>query len=321
MQKIGMACEGTMQDKYFNKGAYRTMKEDILSLVRQMTLEEKASLLSGLDNWHTKPLERLGIPSLLMTDGPHGLRLNATPTGVPAPATCFPTAVGLASSWNTRLLEKIGQAIGDECRTHDVGVLLGPAINIKRSPLCGRNFEYYSEDPFLAGSLAASFVQGVQSRGVGACLKHFALNNMETRRQNNDSVCDMRTMREIYLAAFEKAVTESRPWTMMCSYNRINGVFASDNKLLMTDILREEWGFDGFVMTDWGALNDRIAAIKAGVELEMPASDGTTDRATADAVRTGQLDESLLDRAVERYLEVVRRADKEIGRASCRERV
>ena len=289
------------------------MKEAIRSLIRQMTLEEKASLLSGLDNWHTKPLERLGIPALLMTDGPHGLRLNATPTGVPAPATCFPTAAGLASSWSTSLLETIGQAIGDECRTHDVGVLLGPAINIKRSPLCGRNFEYYSEDPYLAGSLAASFVKGVQSRGVGACLKHFALNNMETRRQNSDSVCDMRTMREIYLAAFEKAVKEASPWTMMCSYNRINGVFASDNRLLMNDILREEWGFDGLVMTDWGALNDRIAAINAGVELEMPASDGATDRAIADAVRAGDLEEPLLDRAVERVLEMVRRTGEAIS--------
>ncbi len=283
------------------------MNETVGPRVRAMTLAEKASLLSGLDGWHTKPVARLGIPPLLMTDGPHGMRLSATPDGIPAPATAFPTGVGLAASWNTGLIETVGRTIGAECRHNGVDLLLGPALNIKRSPLCGRNFEYYSEDPWLAGTIAAAFVRGLQSTGVGACLKHFALNNMEKNRQNSDSVCDPRALHEIYLFAFERAVRESSPWTVMCSYNKINGTFASEHRYLMTEVLRDMWGFDGFVMTDWGALNDRVEAVRAGMELEMPASGGVTDRELVRAVESGQLDEGILDRAVERVLRVIDR--------------
>ncbi len=286
------------------------MSETVDLRVRAMTLTEKASLLSGLDGWHTKPVARLGIPSLLMTDGPHGMRLSATPDGIPAPATAFPTGVGLAASWNAGLIETVGRTIGAECRNSGVDLLLGPALNIKRSPLCGRNFEYYSEDPWLAGNIAAAFVRGLQSTGVGACLKHYALNNMEKNRQNSDSVCNMRAMHEIYLSAFERAVRESSPWTVMCSYNKINGTYASEHRYLMTEVLRDMWGFDGFVMTDWGALNDRVEAVRAGVELEMPASGGVTDRELVKTVESGLLDEGELDRAVERLLRVIDRRDQ-----------
>jgi beta-glucosidase len=286
------------------------MNETVDPRVQAMTLDEKASLLSGLDGWHTKPVKRLGIPSLLMTDGPHGMRLSATPDGIPAPATAFPTGVGLAASWNIGLIEKVGRTIGAECRRSGVDLLLGPALNIKRSPLCGRNFEYYAEDPWLAGNIAAAFVRGLQSTGVGACLKHYALNNMEKNRQNSDSVCDRRTMHEIYLSAFERAVRESKPWTVMCSYNKINGTFAADHHYLMTEVLRDTWGFDGFVMTDWGALNDRVEAVRAGVELEMPASGGATDRELVEAVESGKLEEAVLDRAVERVLRVIDQRDQ-----------
>lgn len=230
---------------------------DYTELISKMTDEEKASLCSGADFWHTKGVARLGIPQMMLTDGPHGLRkqigkndhlgLNAA-----YPATCFPTASAAANSWDEAMIEQMGRRLGAETRTQRVGVILGPGVNIKRSPLCGRNFEYYSEDPYLAGELAAGFINGVQSEGVGTSIKHFAANDQETRRLSVNSCVDERTLQEIYLPAFEAAVKKARPWTVMCSYNRLNGAYASENKPLLTDILRGAWGFDGFVMSDWG---------------------------------------------------------------------
>jgi beta-glucosidase len=284
------------------------MKEaDILALVAAMTLEEKASLCSGRDFWTTKPVERLGIQSWMMTDGPHGLRKQSVANesiglGDSVPATCFPTASALGASWDRSLLRELGAALGRECQAADVGVILGPGVNIKRSPLCGRNFEYFSEDPLLAGELAASHIEGVQSQGVGASLKHFAANNQERLRMTIDAVVDERTLREIYLPAFETAVRKSSPWTLMCSYNRLNGIYASENPWLLTAVLRDEWGYDGVVVTDWGASDDRVAGLAAGTDLEMPAAGGATDRAIVDAVRDGFLAESVLDKAVVRNL-------------------
>lgn len=287
--------------------------ENIRELIAQMTLEEKAGLCSGLDFWHTKPVERLGIPSIMMTDGPHGLRKQAD-TGdhlglnVSTKATCFPTGSALACSWDRSLLETVGQALAEECRDQGVSILLGPAANIKRSPLCGRNFEYYSEDPVLSSELAASIIHGIQSKGVGASLKHFAANNMETRRMTVDTRVDERTLREIYLASFEGAVKKSQPWTVMCAYNKVNGDFCSENRHLLTEMLKEDWGHEGFVMSDWGAVNDRAAGLAAGLELEMPGSGGANDQKIAEAVRSGRLPEKALDDAVERILKVVFRA-------------
>lgn len=280
---------------------------DIASLVARMTLEEKASLCSGRDFWTTKPVERLGIQSWMMTDGPHGLRKQSAANdqiglGRSVPATCFPTAAALGSSWDRSLMKTLGRALGRECQANDVGAILGPGVNIKRSPLCGRNFEYFSEDPLLAGELAASHIEGVQSQGVGTSLKHFAANNQERLRMTIDSVVDERTLREIYLPAFETAVRKSSPWTVMCSYNRLNGTYASENPWLLTTVLRDEWGYDGVVVTDWGASDDRVAGLAAGTDLEMPASGGATDRAIVDAVRDGSLAESVLDKAVVRNL-------------------
>lgn len=277
-----------------------------------MTLEEKASLCSGADLWHTKGVARLNIPSIMMTDGPHGLRISPEPGQQAVRSTCFPSGAGLASSWNPDLLKIMGAAIADECQAEGVQIILGPAVNIKRSPLCGRNFEYYSEDPCLASKMAAGHINGVQFRGVGTSIKHFALNNQETDRLVSDSVCDQRAIREIYLAAFEEAIREAKPWTVMCAYNRINGVYASDNKWLLTDVLRKDWGFDGTVMTDWGALNDRIKSIQAGLELEMPGSGGVNDRKLVEAVRSGKLDESILDEACRRILTLVDKAARNI---------
>lgn len=268
--------------------------------VSKMTLEEKCSLCSGLDFWHTKPVKRLDIPSVMVTDGPHGLRKQIDEgdhLGIneSVPATCFPPAVTTSCSYDRDLLYEMGQALGDECLQEEVSTILGPAVNIKRSPLCGRNFEYISEDPYLAGETAAALIKGIQSRHVGTSLKHYCTNNQEKMRMVSDSVVDERALREIYLAPFEKAVKEAQPWTVMCSYNRINGTYASDNKKLMTDILRNEWGYEGLIMTDWGALSDRIEAIKAGVDLEMPYSGGDTDKKIIQAVRDGRLDEKLVD--------------------------
>lgn len=289
------------------------MQRDIQELISQMTLEEKASLCSGLDFWHLKGIERLGIPSIMVTDGPHGLRKqqqSADHLGIynSVPATCFPSAVGLASSWNRELVEKVGIALGEECQAEGVAILLGPGANIKRSPLCGRNFEYFSEDPYLSSEMAASHIKGVQSQGVGTSLKHFAVNNQEHRRMSVDVIVDERTLREIYLASFEGAVKQAQPWTVMCSYNKVNGEYASENKYLLTDILKDEWGFEGFVVSDWGAVNERVKGLAAGLDLEMPSSNGIGDQKIVEAVKNGTLPEEVLDKAVERILRVIFKA-------------
>ena len=287
--------------------------EEIRGLIRRMTLEEKAGLLSGADFWHTKAVERLGVPASMVSDGPHGLRKqdeNPDHLGEndSIKAVCFPTACATAASFDTDLVEKMGEALGESCQHERLSVLLGPAVNIKRSPLCGRNFEYFSEDPLLAGKMATALIKGVQSKNVGTSIKHFALNNQEHRRLSSSSECDERTMREIYFPAFEMAVKEAQPWTVMCSYNRINGVFASENPWLLTDVLRGEWGFEGYVMSDWGAVSDRVAGVAAGLDLEMPASNGVNDRKIVEAVRAGKLDEKAVDLCCERILNIVYRS-------------
>jgi len=290
------------------------MPRDLKKLISEMTLEEKASLCSGLNFWRTKPVERLEIPSIMMTDGPHGLRKQQGDSGDhlgigdSVPSTCFPSGAGLAASWNRELLEKVGAALGKECQAAGVAIILGPALNIKRSPLCGRNFEYFSEDPYLTAELAASHIRGVQSQGVGTSAKHYAVNNQEHRRMTVDAVVDERTLREIYLAGFEGAVKQGQPWTVMAAYNKVNGVYASENAYLLTDILRNEWGFEGFVVSDWGAVNERVAGLAAGLDLEMPGNGGYGDRKIVEAVKNGQLSEAQLDRAVERILNIVFRA-------------
>ncbi|MCX7942411.1 MAG: glycoside hydrolase family 3 C-terminal domain-containing protein [Dictyoglomaceae bacterium] len=284
------------------------MERDIKKLISQMTLEEKAKLCSGLDAWHTKPIERLGIPSIRMSDGPHGLRKTEGLFAESIPATCFPTAVTLAASWDRELIEKVGKAIGEECQAENVQIILGPGVNIKRSPLCGRNFEYYSEDPFLSSEMAKHFIKGVQSEGVGTSIKHFAANNQEHRRLTVDAIVDERTLREIYLASFEKAIKEAQPWTVMCSYNKVNGTYASENEFLLTKVLREDWGFEGFVVSDWGAVNDRVLGLLAGLDLQMPYDGGHGDKKIIEAVRSGKLPEEVLDKAVERILRIVFKA-------------
>ncbi|MBR4502279.1 MAG: glycoside hydrolase family 3 C-terminal domain-containing protein [Clostridia bacterium] len=288
------------------------MMKEPMELLKELTLEEKASLLSGDDFWHTKAVERLGIPRVMVSDGPHGLRKQddkADHLGVneSIKAVCFPAGCALAASFDRSLMRKMGEAIGDECQHEQVAVDLGPAINIKRSPLCGRNFEYFSEDPYLTGELSAELVRGIQSRDVGTSVKHFALNSQEHRRMSSDSVADERTLREIYLPAFETVVKKAAPWTIMCSYNKVNGEFASQNKRLLTDILRDEWGFKGLVMSDWGAVSDRVKGVQAGLDLEMPASGGVNDREIVRAVREGRLDEKDVDRCCLRVLEMVKR--------------
>ncbi|HSO53191.1 MAG TPA: glycoside hydrolase family 3 C-terminal domain-containing protein [Actinomycetes bacterium] len=283
------------------------------SLLVELTLEEKASLCLGSDFWHTAPVERLSIPAIMVSDGPHGLRTQpdeADHVGISGsvPATCFPTGCALASSWDPELVRRIGEALGREARAQGVAVVLGPGINIKRSPLCGRNFEYFSEDPLVSGVLGAAMIDGVQSQGVGASLKHFAANNQETDRLRVSAEVDERTLRELYLAGFERAVTQAQPWTVMCSYNKVNGVYASQNAWLLTTVLRGEWGFDGLVVSDWGAVHDRVAALVAGLDLEMPPNRGVSDAAIITAVRTGQLDEHVLNAAVARVLQLVDRA-------------
>lgn len=277
-----------------------------------LTLEERASLTSGESFWSTKAIDRLGIPSVVLTDGPHGVRLQQTGgdhLGLThsVPATCFPPAVALGSSWDAELVRRVGEALGEEARAEGVGVLLGPGINIKRSPLCGRNFEYFSEDPLVSGVMGSALVGGLQSRGVGASLKHFAANNQETDRLRVSADVDERPLREIYLRAFQRVVTEQQPWTVMCSYNRINGVYASENEWLLTTVLRDEWGFDGLVMSDWGAVNDRVAGVAAGLDLEMPSSGGRTDAQLVAAVRSGELDEAHVTASARRALEMLDR--------------
>ncbi len=285
---------------------------DIKKILSEMTLEEKCAFASGHDAWHTPGAERVGVEPVMMCDGPSGLRKRAKINGsseynTTVLATCFPSASTQACSWNRDLIYKVGKTIATECKSEQVGVLLGPGLNIKRSPLCGRNFEYYSEDPYLAGTLASSFIRGVQSEGVAACAKHFAVNNQETRRHSSSANVDMRTLREIYLRAFEIVVKESAPKTIMHSYNRINGKQASQSKWLLTDILRDEWGFEGFVMSDWNAMRDRVLSLESGSDLEMPGQGayGQRDREIYNAVMSGELDEAVLDKAVLRILKVM----------------
>ena len=280
------------------------MERNVKKIVSQMTLEEKAGMCSGKDFWHLKSVERLGIPEVMVSDGPHGLRKQAENTdhlGIneSIKAVCFPTACATACSFDRDLLEEMGYALGKECQAENVSVLLGPAVNIKRSPLCGRNFEYFSEDPYLAGQMAKAHIQGVQKEGVGTSIKHFAANNQEYHRMSASSEVDERTLREIYLAAFETPIKEAKPKTVMCSYNQINGVFASEDPWLLDEVLRKEWGYEGYVMSDWGAVNERVPGLKAGLELEMPASGGETDRQIVEAVKNGTLKEEILDRAVD----------------------
>ncbi len=281
-------------------------------ILKEMTLEEKASLCSGNDSWHTKPVERLDIPEIMVSDGPHGLRKvkdDSAMMNQAIEAVCFPTACATACSFDRELVASMGKALGQACKAEKVAVLLGPGCNIKRSPLCGRNFEYFSEDPYLSSQIAASHIKGVQSMGVGTSLKHFACNNQETRRMTCSANMDERTFFEIYAASFEGAVKEGKPYTIMCSYNRINNVYSSENKFLLTDVLRDKWGYDGLVMSDWGAVNDRPEGIKAGLDLEMPTSHGVNDRKIVECVKNGTLDEKLLDKAVRNVLNLVDKAE------------
>lgn len=285
---------------------------DIEKILSQMTLEEKAKLCQGADFWHTTACERLGVPSIMVSDGPHGLRKQdqeADHLGVneSIKAVCFPTAAGTACSFDRDLLEELGSHVGQSCQAEDVAVILGPAANIKRSPLCGRNFEYFSEDPYLSGEMAAAHIRGVQKQGVGTSLKHFAANNQETRRMSISANIGERAMREIYLASFEGAVKGGDPWTLMCSYNKILGCYSSQNPWLLTNVLRGEWGYNGAVMTDWGACDDHVAGVEAGLDLEMPRSGDENDRLLIEAVENGYLEEEALDTAVRNMLTLIDR--------------
>ncbi len=286
-------------------------------LIKQMTLEEKCYLLSGKDFWQTRGVQRLGVPNMTLSDGPHGIRkqegagdqlgLNGS-----LPATCYPTAAAIANSWDPALGEEIGEHLGTEAASQGVCVLLGPGLNIKRSPFCGRNFEYFSEDPYLAGKMAAGYVRGIQKNGVSACPKHFAANSQELRRMASDSVMDERTLREIYLTGFEIAVKEGGAKSIMSSYNRINGVYANENEHLLQEILRDQWGFDGFVVSDWGASNDHTAGVAAGSHLEMPTTGGDSDLELVEAVKSGRLSQELLDRRVDELLDVILSTTKSV---------
>ena len=284
--------------------------EKIKMMMQEMTLEEKAGMCSGLDFWHLKGMERLGIPPTMVTDGPHGLRKQndaADHLGLneSVEAVCFPAGCATAASFDRDLIKKMGEALGKECQAENISTILGPAVNIKRSPLCGRNFEYYSEDPYVTSEMAAAFIEGVQSQNVGTSIKHFLANNQEKRRMTSSSEVDERTLREIYLAAFEGAVKKGKPWTVMSSYNRLNGKYVGEDEQYLTGILRKEWGFDGYVVSDWGAVNDRVEALKAGLDLEMPGGNRESDTQIAQAVKSGELDEEVLDKACERILNIL----------------
>ncbi len=289
-------------------------------ILAKMTLEEKASLCSGKDYWHTADVPHADVPSIMLTDGPHGIRKRVEEKSKEekmslkgVPAICYPTASATACSWDTDLIYKMGEALGDECLKEKVSVLLGPGTNIKRSPLCGRNFEYFSEDPVLAGEMAAAFINGVQSKGIGTSVKHFAANNQETRRMTVNTVVDERTLREIYLAPFEIAVKKAQPWTIMAAYNRLNGTYCAENKWLLTDVLRNEWGYKGIVVTDWGAENDRVSGLLAGQELEMPSSNGVGNAQIVAAVRSGLVEESYLDELVDRMIDMALKGQEVLG--------
>lgn len=282
---------------------------DVSYTLQQLTLDEKITLLSGLNFWQTPAIERLGIPSLYITDGPHGVRKQKDSSGVALdqtePATCFPTASALASSWDRELIHTVGAAIGREARAKSVSVVLGPGVNIKRSPLGGRNFEYFSEDPLVSSQMAAAFIQGVQSQGVGTSIKHFAANNQEYRRMTIDTIVDERALREIYLASFETAIKAAEPWTVMSAYNALNGIPCSQNTRLLTNILRQEWGFRGVVVSDWGGVYQRVPALDAGNDLEMPGNNGVHNRVLRTAIAQGTLSMTTLDRSVERILHMI----------------
>ena len=287
-----------MDNKYTQK---------IKELINEMTLEEKVSLLSGKDFWSTKSIPRLNIDSIYLTDGPHGVRkqsVNSDELSLQqsVATTCFPTACCSACSFDPNIMYEMGEAISKEAKANNVAVVLGPGINIKRSPLCGRNFEYFSEDPYLAGKMASGWISGLEDNGIQSSLKHFAANNQETLRLIIDSIVDERALREIYLYAFEIAIKEAKTSTVMCSYNSVNGTLASENKYLLNDILRNEWGFDGIVISDWGAVNERVEALKAGLDLQMPSTNGQDDKKVYDAVKENKLDEKILNKTVERLL-------------------
>ena len=296
---------------------------EIEKILSQMTLEDKIVLCSGANFWQTKKYEKYGIPSLFMCDGPHGLRKQedaADMLGVnkSRPATCFPAEVTSAGSWDPELLTEIGAAIGEEAKEQGVGLVLGPGANLKRNPLCGRNFEYFSEDPYLAGKLAAGFIRGAEAQGVGTSLKHFAANSQELSRFTSDSVMDGRTLRELYLTAFEIAVKEGKPSTVMCAYPKLNGTHCSDHKELLTEILRSEWGFDGMVVTDWGAMNDRIEGFRAGCDLNMPGGSDYMEKEVLQAVKDGTLPERCVDDSARRVLKLVFRAAETLSKkAAC----
>ena len=290
-----------------------TEDESSAATVAGLSVPQKASLCLGSDYWHTADVSEFGIEPVLLSDGPHGLRKQPQPGEASGqygsvPATCFPTASALASSWDPGLAREVGAALGQEARAQGVAVVLAPAMNLKRSPLCGRNFEYMSEDPFLTGRMAAAIVSGLQSQDVGGCVNHFVANSQETDRMRVSADADERTLREIYLAAFEHVVTAARPWLVMCAYNKVNGTYTSQHRWLLTEVLRGEWGFDGLVVSDWGAVHDRVAALIAGLDLEMPPNLGVSDRAIADAVAAGDLAEEVLDQAAGRVIGLVRRA-------------
>jgi beta-glucosidase len=286
------------------------------NLLKQMSLEEKAGLLSGKNFWQLKGVERLGLKPVMITDGPHGLRKqegNSDHLGLnkSVPATSFPTASATACSFDPELLHRMGQALGEKCISEEVAAILGPGVNIKRSPLCGRNFEYFSEDPYLAGEMSAALIQGIQSMEVGTSLKHYAVNNQESSRMTVDSQVDERALREIYLAGFEAAVKKAKPWTVMASYNKVNGTYACDNSYLLTDILRKEWGYDGIVVSDWGAVNDRVGNVRAGMDLEMPGTGADSDLEVVEAVKNGTLSMAEVDLCAQRVLEFILKSMKE----------
>jgi beta-glucosidase len=285
----------------------------IEEIIKQLSLEEKAALCTGASAWTTTPIERLGVPVMTVSDGPHGVRRVADPAGFSSesmPATCFPTASCTASTWDVNSIQAMGEAIAEECLALKVDVVLGPGANMKRTPLCGRNFEYFSEDPYLAGQMAAGFIRGVQSKGVGTSLKHYATNSQETRRLNISAEMDERTLREIYLPAYETAVKQAKPWTVMCAYNKLNGTYCSEHHKLLVEILKDEWGFDGLVVSDWGAVHDRVASLKGGLDLEMPGPRDRRVKSVVEAVRAGTLAESILDESVRRILEIVFKASE-----------
>lgn len=289
--------------------------KNIKTIIKEMTIEEKVALASGKDFWKTVDLPRLKIPSMFLADGPHGVRKMADSTdhlgkNQSIPATCFPPAVTMSQSWNPDFCQAMGHALGLEAKTQHVHVLLGPGMNIKRNPLCGRNFEYFSEDPYLSGKIAASYVRGIQANGISACIKHFALNNQEYRRMSIDSIVDERTMREIYLTAFEIAVKEGVPKTLMTSYNQVNGTYTNEHTHLIKDILRQEWGYAGMIVSDWGGNNDRVQALLAGSNLEMPSTCGDTNRNLSEAITEGDVSETILDASIEPIIRLALETDE-----------